>query len=133
MWRRLQRRALGRLGRFLAAAGRLWGSLRPQALAQGPGGDWRSGWVGVAHATGKCALVHKIGSRPPPGPPRTIGADRAARCWAESERRGRVGVAHAIRICALVLNISQAWGSNPPAWLMFKGWGTHPATGLITG
>ena len=31
---------------------------------------WRSGGVGVAHATGKCALVHKIGfgaSRDPAG------------------------------------------------------------------
>ena len=51
---------MGRLGGFPAAPGRLWGSLRPQALARVQAVAWRSGRVGVAHATGKCALVHNI-------------------------------------------------------------------------
>ena len=72
----------------------------------------------------------------PPGPLRTIAADRAGRCRAAPDRRGRGGVAHAIRICALVRNISQAWASNPPVWPIFKslprrrpGAGEHPTTG----
>lgn len=44
-------------------------------------------------------------------------------------RSGWVGAAHATGICALVRNISQAWGSNPPAWSIFKGWGTPSRQG----
>jgi hypothetical protein len=106
-----QRRALGRRSGRLAPAGALGGSLRATPLARVQAVGWRIGGVGVAHATGKCAIVLKIGFRPPWTP-----ADEApARCRAEPDRKGRVGVAHATRKCAIVHNISQAWGSNPPA------------------
>ena len=65
----------------------------------------------------------------PPGPPRTIGADRAARCRAEPDRRGRVGVAHATRKCALVRNFSQALGSNPAHLADLQGLGNTPRPG----
>ncbi len=67
--------------------------------------------------------------RTPPGPPRTIAADRAARCRAEPDRRGRVGVAHATRKCALVHNISQAWASDPLTWPIIQGLGNTPRPG----
>jgi len=115
-------------GGFLAPDGAL-GIAKGNALGSGPGGAWRIGWVGVAHATGKCALVHKVGFRPPRTPP----DEELVRCRAEPDRRGRVGVAHAIRICALVHNISQAWGSNPPARSIFKGLGNTQRQGRIRG
>ena len=82
----------------------------------------RIGGVGVAHATGKCALVHKISSQPPWTPP----AQGPVGCRAEPERSGRVGVAHATRICALVRNISQAWASDPLTWPIIQGLGNAP-------
>ncbi len=48
-------------------------------------------------------------------------------------RERDAGVAHATRKCALVRNISQAWGSNPPAWSIFTGWGTPPRQRRIRG
>jgi hypothetical protein len=84
--------------------------------------------VGVAHATGKCALVHKIGFRPPWTPP----DQEPVRCRAEPDRKGRVGVAHAIRICALVRNTSQARSSDPTTTPSFRA-GEHPATGRDQG
>ena len=62
----------------------------------------------------------------PPGPPRTIAADRAARCRAEPDRKGRVGVAHATRKCAIVHNISQAWGFEPADLTDLQGLGNTP-------
>ena len=63
---------------------------------------------------------------PPLETPKSIPPDQGP---GRAQLTGRVGVAHATRKCALVRNISQAWGSNPPAWSIFKGWGTPSRQG----
>ena len=118
--------APGPPGRPFGAGRRSWGIAKGNALGSGPGGAWRSRRRGVAQARGNCAIVRNVGFRT--RRPAARGEVQAA-AW----RIGWVGAARPTGICALVHNISQAWGSNPPAWSIFKDWGTPQGTGWIRG
>lgn len=72
---------------MMAPTGAL-GSLRPAALARGPGGAWRSRRVGVAQARGNCALVRNDGfrTRHPAAREEVQAAPGASVGWAQPDR-----------------------------------------------
>jgi hypothetical protein len=86
-------------------------------LAQVRAKAWRIGWVGVAHATGNCAIVHNLGF---------LGDRTLAREVSDGpERRGWVGVAQPTRICALVRNLVRR-ARTSLASPIIKGWEIPP-------